>query len=227
MNSTMAAEAEHKDEAPACDGKCKCECPCKVLCEPFKNSELFGKLMKLFLWEKPVASAKALGVFTGLFVLFHCFDFTPYGLLFWAMLLGVLAALVYDVQRVINFFKDVDTPSRLPEKKCSVPDECIDDFFRLVADVVKAVLAFALDVVRVRSIPLSLSMVPLTIILIAIAGHMRFVTIVYVAILFSFVWFRLYKEKHDKIDELAAKLVAMIKEQIKNLKKKMNKPKSQ
>lgn len=223
-------EVAAKAAEPACCGECCCKCPCKVLCEPFQKSKLFGKLKKLFMWEKPINSAIALGVFTGVFVLIRCFNFTVYGLFFWAMFLGLLAALGMDIQRIIKFFKGVDEPSRLADKKIDVPAEYIDGFFQLVADFVKALCEFAADVVLLRNIQLSLSMVLGSIILIVLAGHVRLITMLYVAIVICFIWFRLYHEQHEKIDKLAAKVVDMAKEQIKKIKEKIEakeKPKQQ
>jgi len=48
----------------------------------------------------------------------------------------------------------------------------------------------------------------------------------YVAILFCFIWFRLYNDHQAKIDELFQKAKDFIQQQIQQLKEKINKPKS-
>jgi len=48
----------------------------------------------------------------------------------------------------------------------------------------------------------------------------------YAGILFCFIWFRLYRDHGDKIDELFAKLKAKVQELIEQVKGKLNKPKT-
>jgi len=51
--------------------------------------------------------------------------------------------------------------------------------------------------------------------------------IVYALLLFSFIWFRLYNDHKEAVDNLFAKLKAFVKEQFDKLKEMINKPKSQ
>jgi len=49
----------------------------------------------------------------------------------------------------------------------------------------------------------------------------------YAAILFSFIWFRLYEDHKEGVDNLFAKIKEFIKKQFEQLKEKLNKPKAQ
>jgi len=49
----------------------------------------------------------------------------------------------------------------------------------------------------------------------------------YVAILFCFIWFRLYEDHKQAVDDLFAKIKEFVKKQIDQLKEKLNKPKAE
>jgi len=49
----------------------------------------------------------------------------------------------------------------------------------------------------------------------------------YAAILFCFIWFRLYNDHKQAIDDLFEKVKKMIEEQIQKVKEQINKPKAQ
>jgi len=49
----------------------------------------------------------------------------------------------------------------------------------------------------------------------------------YVAILFCFIWFRLYRDHKDGVDNFFAKVKEFIQKQFEQLKEKLNKPKAQ
>jgi len=64
-------------------------------------------------------------------------------------------------------------------------------------------------------------------VLIYLAGHWGFAGMLYAAILFCFIWFRLYNDHQQAVDDLWAKIKDAVNKQIEQLKEKLNKPKAQ
>ena len=227
-----AAEAqaeETKTEASAqCDKECccECECPCKMLCEPFEKSEFFGEMKKLFMWDNVMQSLLAFAVMNVFFLLILYFKFSVFGLVCWVLFFALLAALAYDFQHVLGYFQKKEVPSRFAENKCEVPAKYIDGFFTLVASIVNAFLGVALNAIKIRCVPFSLAMIGVFLVLIFLAGHVCCFCTLYIALLFCFVWFRLYRDQKNAIDELFAKAKNFAKQQIELVKEKINKPKT-
>lgn len=220
---------ENKSEEPAkCTTECcgACECPCKMLCEPFEKSEFFAEMKELFMWDNLMRSLLAFAVMNVFFLLVLYFKFSVFGLVCWALFFALLAALAYDFQHVLGFFQKKEVPSRFAEMKFEVPAKYIDGFFSLVASLVKAFLGVALNAIMIRCVPFSLAMVGVFLVLIFLAGHVCCFCTLYVALLFCFIWFRLYRDQKKAIDDLSAKAKDFAKKQIELVKEKINKPKT-
>jgi hypothetical protein len=218
---------EAKEEAPKAAPACSGECPWEQIAKPFQESPFFAKAKEIFMWNDLMTSLACFVVINIFFVLLVCYDFTVVGLICWIAFFALLAALVFDIMYVIAFFKGEEAKSNLADKNIPLPGEYIDGFFKLVGDVVKAFLGVCINAVLLRSIPFSIGMIFGFLFLIYLAGHMGICGMLYVAILFCFIWFRLYNDHHDKIDELWEKLKSFVKEQYQKVMDNINKPKQQ
>jgi len=222
------AEEAPKEEAPKkCASTCSGECPCDMILKPFQESEFFGKAKEVFLWKDLMISLAVFCVVNVFFVLLLCYDFTVLGLICWIAFFALLAGICFDIMHIVGFFKGEETPSQLADKQFAVPGEYIDGFFKLVADVVKAFLGVCVNAILIRSVPFSLGMVFGFLFLIYLSAKVGICGMLYVAILFCFIWFRLYQDHQAQIDDLFQKIKDAIKKQIDQLKEKLNKPKAQ
>jgi len=227
-------EPEKKEEesaraAPA--AACSGECPCEMICKPFQESEFFAQAKEIFMWEpKVMKSLLAFCVINVFFILLLCYDFTVLGLICWICFFALLAALVFNIKWVIHYFKaDFEGSDLLADKDIPYRAELmkgIDGFFGLISAIVQAILGVFFNAVLVRSVPFSLGMIFGFLFLIYLAGHMGICAMSYVAILFCFIWFRLYKECKGPIDDLFAKAKKFLEEQMEKLKGMLNKPKT-
>ena len=224
----VAPVEEPKTEAPKCTTECcgGCECPCKMLCEPFEKSEFFAEMKELFMWDNLMRSLLAFAVMNVFFLLILYFKFSVFGLVCWVLFFALLAALAYDFQHVLGFFQKKDVPSRFAEMQFEVPAKYIDGFFDLVASLVKAFLGVAVNAITIRCVPYTLAMVGVFLVLIFLAGHVCCFCTLYIALLFCFIWFRLYRDQKQAIDDLFAKAKDFAKKQIELVKEKINKPKT-
>jgi len=222
-----AEEAPKEESKPASSSSCSGECPWDMICKPFQESEFFGKAKEVFMWDDLMKSLLCFCVVNVFFVLILCYEFTVLGLICWIFFFALLAALCFDIMHVIAYFQGEDKKSMLADKNFEIPGEYIDGFFTLVAAVIKAFLGVCINAVLIRSVPFSLGMVFGFLFLIYLATKMGICAMVYVAILFCFIWFRLYRDHQAKIDELFQKLKDLINQQIQQLKEKLNKPKAQ
>lgn len=220
-------EEAPKAAAPAAASSCSGECPCEMIAQPFRDSEFFGKAKEIFMWNdlmKSLAVFVAVNVF---FVLLLCYDFTVLGLICWIGFFALIAALIFDIMYVIAYFKGEEAKSNLADKQFAIPGEYIDGFFSLAAAVFKAFLGVCLNAILIRSVPFSLGMLGGFLVLIYLAGHWGICGMLYAAILFCFIWFRLYNDHKDAIDNLFAKAKEFVQKQIEQLKEKLNKPKAE
>jgi len=222
-------EEEKKEEEPAkASSSCSGECPCEMIRKPFEESEFFGEMKKIFMWEDLMPS---LGVFCAInifFLVLICYEFTVLGLFCWIAFFATIAGLCFDIMRVIAYFKgDKDAKSNLADKNFEVPAKYIDGFFDLVKSLIKVFIAIAINAILVRNVVFSLSMLFGFLFIIYLAGHLGMCGMLYGAILFCFIWFRLYHDKKETIDNLFAQLKDFVNKQIEQLKEKINKPKAQ
>jgi len=222
-------EEAPKEEAPKASSGSACsgECPCDMICKPFQESEFFGKAKELFMWTDLMKSLLAFCIFQVFFVLLLCYDFTVIGLVCWVCFFALIAALCFDIQHVIAYFKGEDAKGQLADKNFEVPAEYIDGFFSLVAAVIKALIGVCVNAILIRSVPFSLGMIFGFLFTIYLSAKMGICGMLYAAIFFCFIWFRLYHDKKDTIDGLFQKLKDLINQQIQNIKEKINKPKAQ
>jgi len=221
-------EEEKKEEAPKASAPaCSGECPCEMISKPFEESPFFAQAKEIFMWKDLMKSLLVFCVVNVFFVLLICYEFTVIGLICWICFFALLAALCFDIMHVIAFFKGEDAKSQLADKNIPIPGEQIDGFFQLVGAVVKALLGVAVNAILIRSVPFSIGMIFGFLFLIYLAGHMGVCGMLYVAILFCFIWFRLYNDHKEAIDNLFQKIKDMVKQQIDNLKAKINKPKAE
>jgi len=210
--------------APACAG----ECPCEMIAQPFRDSDFFAKAKEIFMWRDLMKSLAVFVVVNVFFVLLLCYDFTVLGLICWIAFFALLAALLFDIMYVIAYFKeDKEAKSQLADKQFAIPGEYIDGFFKLVGDLVKAFLGVCVNAILIRNVPFSLGMLGGFLLLIYLAGHWGICGMLYVAILFCFIWFRLYEDHKQAVDDLFAKIKEFVKKQIDQLKEKLNKPKAE
>jgi hypothetical protein len=223
-----AAEPPKEEEAPkAAAPACSGECPWEMIAQPFRESEFFAKAKEIFMWTDLMKSLAVFVVVNVFFVLLLCYDFTVLGLICWIAFFALLAALLFDIMYVIAYFKGGEAKSQLADKQFAVPGEYIDGFFNLAAAVFKAFLGVCVNAILLRSIPFSLGMIAGFLVLIYLAGHWGICGMLYVALLFCFIWFRLYNDHKDAIDDLFNKAKEFVQKQIEQLKEKLNKPKAE
>jgi len=222
-----APKEEAPKEAPKAAATCDGECPCEMICKPFQESEFFGELKEIFMWKdlmKSLAVFVAVNIF---FVLLLCYDFTVLGLICWIAFFLLIAGLCFDIMRVVAHFKGEQAESKLAGKEFEVPAKYIDGVFDLFKSLLKAFLAVCINAILIKNVVFSLSMLGGFLVIIYLAGHWGFAGMLYAAILFSFIWFRLYEDHKQAVDDLFAKIKDMINKQIEQLKEKLNKPKAQ
>jgi hypothetical protein len=215
-------------EGAACCAPCGA-CPGTKFCDELKKVEIFEEVKEIFMWRNLVKSLAVFVVVNVFFLLILQCGFSFVGLASWIVLFVLLAALGYDFQFVLGHFKGAEPKpvSKLAEKKIEVPEKYIDGFFQLPAALTKAAVSIVIDVVTLRCVEFSLAMVGITLFFVMLSRCMRFSTMIYIVLLISFVWPRLYHEQKENIDKLCGKVVELCKVQIQNLKEKMNKPKKE
>jgi len=221
------AAEEPKEEKPAASSSCSGEDPCAMIRKPFEESEFFGEMKKIFMWEDLMVSLAVFCAINVFFLVLICYEFTVLGLFCWICLFALLAGLCIDIMRVIAYFKGEEAKSNLADKNFEVPAKYIDGFFDLVKSLIKVFIAICVNAILVRSVVFSLGMIGGFLFLIYLSSHLGMCGMIYGFILFSFIWFRLYNDKQQMIDDLWAKIKAKVNEQIQQLKEKMNKPKAQ
>jgi len=220
------AEESVQESAPK-SSCCSGGCPCDMITKPFEDSPFFAKAKEIFLWKDVMKSLVVFCVVNVIFILLLCYEFTLLGLICWVFFFALLAAICFDFMHILAYFKGEDNKSQLADKNFEFPAEYIDGFFKLAGDVFKAFLAVCVNAVLIRSVPFSLGMVFGFLFLIYLAGHMGICGMLYGALLFCFIWFRLYRDYKDAIDNLFAKAKEFVRKQIEQLKEKINKPKAQ
>jgi len=219
---------EPKKESAACSG----ECPCEMIIKPFKESKFFDDMKKIFMWEDLMTSLAVFVVVNIFFILLLCYDFTVLGLICWIAFFGTLAGLCVDIQRVIAHFKEQPEPESMFEKmefikKFEIPEDPIKGFFELATSVIVAFLNVCKNAILVKSVVFSLSMLFGFLVLIYLAGKWGICGILYAAILFCFVWFRLYNDHKEGVDKCFAAIKEQIDKLIAKAKEAINKPKAQ
>jgi len=218
-----AEEPKEKKAAPACSG----ECPMDMMYKPFQESEFFGEMKNIFMWKDLMISLAVFVAVNIFFVLLLCYDFTVLGLLCWIAFFATIAGLVFDILRVIAYFKDEQAESKLAGFNFEVPAKWIDGAFDFFKSLFKAFLGVCINAILVRDVVFSLCMLGGFLLIIYLAAHWGFAGMLYAAILFSFIWFRLYEDHKEGVDNLFAKIKEFIKKQFEQLKEKLNKPKAQ
>jgi len=228
------AEEPAAEEKPAeepkketCSGTCDGEDPCEMIAKPFKESKFFEEMKEIFMWRDLMKSLAVFCAINVFFVLLLCYEFTVLGLICWIFFFVLIAALCFDAMRVIAYFKGEQAESRLAGKNIEVPEKYIDGIFDLFKDLFKAFLGVCINAILLKNIVFSLCMLGGFLFLIYLAGHMGICGMLYCAILFSFIWFRLYEDHKQAVDDLFAKLKDFVQKQIEQLKEKLNKPKAQ
>jgi hypothetical protein len=221
-------EEEPKKESAACSG----ECPCEMITKPFKESKFFDDMKKIFMWEDLMTSLAVFVVVNIFFILLLCYDFTVLGLICWIAFFGTLAGICIDIQRVIAHFKEQPEPESMFEKmefikKFEIPEEPIKGFFELATSVIVAFLNVCKNAILVKSVVFSLGMLIGFLVLICLAGKWGICGILYAAILFCFVWFRLYNDHKEGVDKCFAAIKEQIDKLIAKAKEAINKPKAQ
>jgi len=219
-----APAEEPKKAAPACSG----ECPCEMISKPFQESKFFGEMKKIFLWKEDIMKSLAVFVVVNVFfLLLLCYDFTVVGLLCWIAFFATIAGLCFDILRVIAYFKNEQAESKLASFSFEVPAEWIDGAFEFFGSLFKAFLGVCVNAILVRNVVFSLSMLGGFLVLIYLATKWGICGMLYAAILFCFIWFRLYEDHKEGIDNLWEKIKDLVKKQFEQLKEKINKPKAQ
>jgi len=227
-------EEAPKEEAPkAAAPSCSGECPCKMFTEPFEKSPFFNDMKEIFLWKDLMKSLAVFCAVNVFFVLLLCYDFTVLGLLCWIAFFLTIVGLIIDVQRVIAHFKGEAEPetmfNKFPETvtKVEIPEGPIKGFFELVTSLIIAFLNVCLNAIFVKDICFSLGMLGGFLVLIYLAAKWGVAGMLYAGILFCFIWFRLYQDHKEGIDNLFAKLKEQVNKLIETIKEKINKPKAQ
>jgi len=220
-------EKPAEEEKPKAASTCSGECPCEMICKPFEESEFFGEMKTIFLWDDLIKSLAVFCAVNVFFVLLLCYDFTVLGLICWVAFFATIAALIFDIMRVIAYFQGEQKDSLLAGKKVELPVKYIDGFFDLAKSIFVAFLKICLNAIFVENIVFSLSMLGGFLVLIYLASKWGVAGMLYAGILFCFIWFRLYRDHKDAVDNLFAKLKEQVQKLIDQVKEKINKPKAQ
>jgi len=219
---TEEPKAEEPKKAAACTG----DCPCDMILKPFQESKFFDKIKKVFLWDDLMISLAVFCAVNVFFVLLLCYEFTVLGLICWIAFFALIAGLIFDILRVIAYFKGEQAESKLASFNVEVPAEYIDGLFDLFKDMFKAFLGVCINAILVRSVVFSLSMLAGFLVLIYLASRVGICGMLYAAILFCFIWFRLYRDHKEGIDNLWEKIKDFAKKQFEKVKEQINKPKA-
>jgi len=161
---------EEKKAAPACSGGS----PMEMMYKPFQESEFFGDMKNIFMWKDLMISLAVFVVVNVFFVLLLCYEFTVLGLLCWIAFFATIAGLVFDILRVIAYFKDEQAESKLAGFNFEVPAKWIDGAFDFFKSLFKAFLGVCINAILVRDVVFSLCMLGGFLLIIYLAAHWGF-----------------------------------------------------
>jgi hypothetical protein len=228
-----AAPAEAPAEAPAGESKCcgKCnldwESAIKTLKAPFENVEAYQEVHDIFHWTNLINSAIAFVVVNVVFTLCLRYKYNLLTVVFLVAFFALLAALIFDIKRVIAYFKGEKAESLLANFKIPEYEQYLQGFFKFMTGIVKALVALVGDVVLVRDVLLSVCFVPGCLILAFIFQKLDVAWIAYLLVLFFFGWCPLYDHFPEQVNKALAAAKDAISKAISAAKDASNKPKAE
>jgi len=224
--------AEPAAEPAKCEGGCKChldwESAIKALKAPFENVESFQEVHDIFHWTNLINSAIAFVVVNVVATLVLRYKYNLLTVVFLVAFFALLAALIFDIKRVIAYFKEgKKEESQLAKFNIPEYDQYLQGFFKFMTGIIKALVALVGDVVLVRDVLLSVCFVPGCLILAFIFQKLNVAWIAYLLILFFFAWCPLYDHFPEQVDKAIAAIKDGISKAIAAAKDASNKPKAE
>jgi len=224
--------AEPAAEPAKCEGGCKCnldwESAIKALKAPFENVESFQEVHDIFHWTNLINSAIAFVVVNVVATLVLRYKYNLLTVVFLVAFFALLAALIFDIKRVIAYFKEgKKEESQLAKFNIPEYDQYLQGFFKFMTGIIKALVALVGDVVLVRDVLLSVCFVPGCLILAFIFQKLNVAWIAYLLILFFFAWCPLYDHFPEQVDKALAAIKDGISKAIAAAKDASNKPKAE
>jgi uncharacterized membrane protein YoaK (UPF0700 family) len=227
-----AAPAPEPEAAPAqgsCGGKCNLDwdSAIKALKAPFQNVEAYQEVHDIFHWTNLINSAIAFVVVNVVATLILRYKYNLLSVVFLVAFFALLAALVFDMKRVIAYFKGEKVESQLAKFNIPEYDSYLQGFFKFMTGIVKALVALVGDVVLVRDVLLSVCFIPGCLILAFIFQRLDVAWIAYLLILFFFAWCPLYDHFPEQVDKALAAIKDAISKAVAAAKDASNKPKAE
>jgi hypothetical protein len=227
-----AAPEPAAEPAPKCEGGCKCnldwESAIKTLKAPFENVESFQEVHDIFHWTNLINSAIAFVVVNVIATLVLRYKYNLLTVVFLVVFFALLAALIFDIKRVIAYFKEgKKEESQLAKFNVPEYDQYLQGFFKFMTGIIKALVALIGDVVLVRDVLLSVCFIPGSLILAFVFQKLNVAWIAYLLILFFFGWCPLYDHFPEQVDKALAAIKDGISKAIAAAKDASNKPKAE
>jgi hypothetical protein len=140
---------------------------------------------------------------------------------------ALLAALIFDIKRVIGYFKGESAESQLAKFNIPEYDNYLQNFFKFMTGIIKALVQLIGDVVLVRDVLLSVCFIPGSLILAFIFQKLNVTWLAYLITLFFFGWCPLYDKFPEQVDKALAAIKEQIDKAISAAKDASNKPKAE
>jgi len=216
-------------EPKSCGGKCNLdwESAFKTLKAPFENVEAYQEVHDIFHWTNLINSAIAFVCVNVVFTLCLRYKYNLLTVIFLAGFFALLAALIFDIKRVIAYFKGEKNESLLANVNVPEYDNYLQGFFKFMTGIIKAIVALVGDVVLVRDVLLSVCFIPGFLILAFIFQKLNVAWIAYLIVLFFFGWCPLYDHFPEQVDKALAAIKDAIGKAVAAAKDASNKPKAE
>jgi len=224
-----AAEPEAAPAAKCEGGKCNLDWDSAIaaLKKPFENVEAYNEVHDIFHWVSLMNSAIAFVVVNVVATLVLRYKYNLLTVLFLVAFFALLAALIFDLKRVIAYFKGEKTESQLAKFNVPEYDQYLQGFFKFMTGIIKALVALLGDVVLVRDVLLSICFIPGCLILAFVFQKLDVFWIAYLLIMFFFAWCPLYDHFPEQVDKALAAIKEQIGKAISAAKDAANKPKAE
>lgn len=224
-------EEAPKEEAPKSCGGGKCnldfEHAWEVLKAPFTKVEAYAEVHDIFHWVNLINSAIAFVCVNVVATLVLRYKYNLLTVLFLLAFFAILAALIFDIKRVIAYFKGESADSLLKDVKIPEYDKYLQGFFKFMGGIVKALVEAVGEIVLVRDVLLTVCFIPGSLILAFVFQKLDVFCIAYLLALFFFIWCPLYDRFPEQIDKALAAIKDGIAKAIQSAKDASNKPKAE
>jgi len=223
------AEEPKADAPKSCGGKCNLdfEHAFEVLKAPFTKVEAYSEVHDIFHWTNLINSAIAFVCLNVVATLVLRYKYNLFTVLFLLAFFAILAALIFDIKRVIAYFKGESAESLLKDVKVPEYESYLQGFFKFMGGIVKAIIDAVGEVVLVRDVLLTVLFIPGSLILAFVFQKLDVFCIAYLLALFFFIWCPLYDRFPEQIDKALAAIKEGISKAIQSAKDASNKPKAE